>query len=114
MHTCSVAVPLSPCLSVCTRLKEAENKKKKTFTIKSLSKKEQQKYYDMILKKLESYITLETTEIEDTENNNSKLSNWTLYNSYTENSPIHVHWYIDSLYMSTGIDLLYTSPLVLF
>lgn len=45
---------------MCIRLKEAENKKKKHFAIKSSTRKEQQKYYEMILRKLQDYIALET------------------------------------------------------
>jgi len=43
--------------SLCIRLKESEIKKKKSFTVKSSSYKEQQKYYEMILRKLQEYIS---------------------------------------------------------
>ncbi len=51
---------LYPLAFVCIRLKEAGDKKKKLFNIKSSSKKEQQKYYEMVLRKLQDYIALET------------------------------------------------------
>lgn len=46
-------------MSHCIRLKEAERKKKKMFELKSSAKKEQKKYYEMILRKLEDFMTLE-------------------------------------------------------
>ena len=52
------ALPLTP-LPHCIRLKEAETKKKKMFELKSSAKKEQKKYYEMVLKKLEDFVALE-------------------------------------------------------
>ncbi len=54
------SVPSLYPLPLCIRLKEAGDKKKKIFAIKSSSKKEQQKYYEMVLRKLQEYIALET------------------------------------------------------
>ncbi|XP_064382497.1 exocyst complex component 6B-like isoform X2 [Halichondria panicea] len=54
------AVPPQMVYTVLFKLKEAGDKKKKLFNIKSSSKKEQQKYYEMVLRKLQDYIALET------------------------------------------------------
>ena len=43
--------------SVLHRLREGEMKKKRKFQSQSTAKKEKQKYYELILKKLEAFMT---------------------------------------------------------
>jgi hypothetical protein len=59
LHGSSFDTDLRVCVSILLycRLRESENKKKRKFHSQSAAKKDRQKYYELILKKLEEFMS---------------------------------------------------------